>query len=116
MKHINYRDIPIEKAKEKGAKDVRIRWLITDKDGAKNFAMRYFEINPGGYTPWHQHDWEHEVFVLEGDGIAIAKDGEAKFGTGDVFFIPPMEWHQFKNTGRETVTFLCLIPYKGARK
>ena len=116
MKHINYRDVKPEVPEEKGAKDMRIRWLITDKDGAKNFAMRYFEIGPDGNTPWHQHDWEHEVFVLEGSGIAISEEGEARFGPGDVFFIPPMKWHQFKNTGRCTLTFLCLIPYKEARK
>ena len=33
-----------------GAKDVEIRWLISKEDGAENFAMRMFEIQPGGYS------------------------------------------------------------------
>jgi mannose-6-phosphate isomerase-like protein (cupin superfamily) len=27
-----------------------------------------------------------------------------------VLFVKPMEWHQFLNTGKETLKFLCLIP------
>jgi len=101
MKHVNYKDIALEEHEEKGAKNMRIRWLITNKDGAENFAMRLFEVEPNGYTPWHQHDWEHEVFILEGEGIGKSEKGEAPFREGDVFFIPPMEWHQLRNTGKE---------------
>jgi quercetin dioxygenase-like cupin family protein len=112
MKHVHYSDIELEEPNEQGIKDVKLRWLITDKDGAKNFAMRLFEIKPEGYTPLHQHDWEHEVFVLEGYGITRSKTSEVPFKSGDVFFVPPMEWHQFVNKSKETLKFLCLIPYK----
>ncbi|MEA3422074.1 MAG: cupin domain-containing protein, partial [Acidobacteriota bacterium] len=67
---------------------------------------------PSGYTPLHQHDWEHEVFILEGSGVTRDKNKEEPFNQGDVFFVPPMEWHQFVNTDKETLKFLCLIPYK----
>ena len=112
MKHIHYTDVELVDPNEDGVKDVKLRWLITKKDGAKNFAMRLFEIKPGGYTPLHQHDWEHEVFILEGSGVTRDKDNEEPFKEGDVFFVPPMEWHQFVNTGNKTLKFLCLIPYK----
>ena len=111
MKYKNYKDVAVELPKVDGVKDVTIRWLISDKDGAKNFAMRLFEVGPGGYTPWHQHEWEHEMFVLEGSGKAMKEGGEIEFKAGDVFFIEPWEWHNFKNTGKSTVKFLCLIPY-----
>jgi len=112
MKHINYKDVKAEVVKEEGARAAKIRWLITEKDGAKNFAMRLFEIEPDGYTPWHQHDWEHEVFILEGEGTARGKEGDFKFKEGDIFFVPPMEWHQFRNTAKRVLKVLCLIPYK----
>ena len=112
MKHIHYTDVELEKVTEEGAEQVMIRWLITEKDGAKRFAMRLFEIQPGGYTPLHQHDWEHEVFILEGTGVVKGKDKEEPFKPWDIFFIPPMEWHQFVNNGKDTLRFLCLIPYK----
>ncbi len=112
MKHVHHTEIELEKPKEKGIKDVKVRWLISKKDGAENFAMRLFEIKPEGYTPLHQHDWEHEVFILEGSGIARDKNKKEQFKAGDVFFVPGMEWHQFVNTGKEPLKFLCLIPYK----
>ena len=112
MKHVHYTEVELEKPKEDGIKDVMMRWLITKKDGAENFAMRIFEVKPGGYTPLHQHDWEHEVFILEGNGAIKNKNKEEPFKQGDVLFIPPMEWHQFVNTGDGTVKFICLIPYK----
>jgi quercetin dioxygenase-like cupin family protein len=111
MKHVNYKDVKVDIPHEEGLKDVSIRWLVSKKDGAKNFAMRFFEIAPGGYSPWHRHEWEHEMFILEGEGTAIKEDGEIKFKAGDAFFIEPMEWHNFKNIGKDTLKFLCLIPY-----
>ena len=112
MKHVHYTDIELEIPNEEGIKDLKVRWLISKEDGAEKFAMRLFEIQPDGYSPLHQHDWEHEVFILEGNGITKDKNNEKTFKQGDVFFVPPMEWHQFVNTGEKPLKFLCLIPYK----
>jgi len=111
MKHIHYSEVELEQPSEEGIKDVKVRWLISKKDRAENFAMRMFEIQPGGHTPLHQHDWEHEVFVLEGVGKTRDKDNENAFKQGDILFIPAMEWHQFVNTSDELIRILCLIPY-----
>ena len=113
MKHVHYTEVELETPKEQGIKDVMVRWLISKKDGADNFAMRLFEIQPEGHTPLHQHDWEHEIFVLEGSGVTKNKTGEESFRQGDVLFVPPMEWHQFVNTGKEILKIICLIPFKG---
>jgi quercetin dioxygenase-like cupin family protein len=115
LKHVHYSDVQLETPEENGIKDIKVRWVISRKDGAANFAMRVFEILPDGYTPLHQHDWEHEVFIIEGEGITKDKTSEKKFNQGDVLFIPPMEWHQFVNTGDKLLKFLCLIPYKGEK-
>lgn len=112
MKHVHYTKVELEEPSEEGIKDTKVRWLISKDDGANNFAMRIFEIQPGGHTPLHQHDWEHEVFVLEGNGAARDREKQESFKQGDIFFIPPMEWHQFVNTGKEILKFICLIPYK----
>lgn len=112
MKHVHYSDVELQTPKESGVKDVKIRWLISEKDGANNFAMRLFEIQPNGHTPLHQHDWEHEVFIVEGKGAAHDNTKDIPFKQGDVFFIPSIHWHQFKNTGDTPLKILCLIPYK----
>ena len=110
MKYLNYNDVPAEKIKNKEVKDISIRWLISKQDGARNFAMRLFEVGPGGYSPYHQHDWEHEMFIVEGEGYAKTETGDIKFKAGDVFYIEPREWHNFNNTGNKPLKFLCLIP------
>jgi len=98
------------------ASGVRIRWLIDEKSGAPNFAMRQFEIAPGGYTPLHTHDWEHEVFILVGSGIVAGNDGKSPFAPGDVIFMPGGEAHQFRNTGTDPVSMLCLVPLSSKQK
>jgi quercetin dioxygenase-like cupin family protein len=105
----NCRGVGIDEVKEK-AKDTYVQWLITEKDRAKNFFMRLFTIKPGGYTPLHSHNWEHEIFILEGVGKIISDEKEMLFKNGDVIFIPPNEEHQFLNTGENIVKFICLIP------
>ena len=94
-----------------GAKDVDIRWLISKEDGAENFAMRMFEFQPGGHTPLHTHPHEHEVFVLEGEGVVLEDDLQHPLRPGTVVFVPPKQPHQFRNTGAGPLKFLCLVPH-----
>ena len=112
MNIFDYSEVPAQKAEE-GAKHITVRWLITKEMGAENFAMRLFDMGVGGNSPYHQHDWEHEVFILEGEGVVKSEKGDIPFNPGTVVFIPPNEFHQFRNTGNTPVKFLCLIPYKG---
>ena len=107
-----HRDVPAEAVADSGAKATFIRWLISKREGAPNFAMRLFEVEPGGYTPFHDHPWEHEVFVLEGKGKLVLENEEIPFEKEYFIFVPPGEKHQFKNTGDSTLRFLCIIPLK----
>ncbi|OGD76809.1 MAG: hypothetical protein A2Y64_06395 [Candidatus Coatesbacteria bacterium RBG_13_66_14] len=107
-------DVHQDAVTEPGAEGARIRWLITREDGAPTFAMREIEVDPGGHTPFHSHPWEHEVFVLEGSGAVVGKKGETPLGPGSVVLVPGGEEHNFKNTGRATLRFLCLIPHPPA--
>jgi len=102
--------VPNEPVDMEGVKDARVRWLITEKDGAPTFAMRLYEVDPGGHTPHHAHGFEHEVFVVEGTGRVVGADGERPFKAGDVIFVPPDEMHQFRNTSDGVCKFLCMIP------
>ena len=109
MKVVHYQDVPLEEVKEKQAKNMKVRWLIK-KEEAPNFAMRLFEIAPGGYSPFHRHPEEHEVFVIEGKGMVEINGEKKDFSRGWVIYVPPEAPHYFKNTGDEILKFLCLIP------
>lgn len=93
-----------------GVKDVSMRILLGREHGMPNFSMRHFVVAPGGHTPHHQHDYEHEVVVLSGRGEA-EYDGESQnIEQGDVLFVKADVLHQFRNTGEEPLQFLCLVP------
>ena len=106
----NLSEIPDAPVTEEGARDVKIKWLINKKDGAPTFLMRHFTVETGGFTPFHSHDWEHEVYVLEGDGKVRYEDGEEKIGPGDAILIPPNKKHQFQASSWRTLKFLCMVP------
>ncbi len=110
-KVVHYTQIPAEPVAE--AEGVTIRWLITRADGAPNFAMRLFELPPGSGSPHHRHDWEHEVFILEGEGVLRTEAGEAALRPGTAVLVPGGELHQFYNNGSGLLRFLCLIPHPG---
>ena len=93
-----------------GATLTKMRMLIGPEEGAPNFHMRHFEVAPGGHTPHHQHDYEHEILILGGEGVAKSEQGDRPFQSGDVIFVPANEKHQFVNNGSETLAFICLIP------
>ncbi len=76
--------------------------------------MRQFEVAPGGYTPRHSHPYEHEVFVLEGEGVVLEGDAEHRLAAGDFVLVTPNEIHQFRNTGTAPLKFLCLVPNSSA--
>jgi len=90
------------------------RVVIGADDGAPRFAMRVFEVRSGSSTPFHSHWWEHEVFVLSGEGIVKGDRNEKSVGEGTVVFVAPNEEHCFTNTGNDVLRFICMIPLPDA--
>ena len=112
MKLIHYKKVKPEKVEYADAKDVTIRWLISKEDGAPTFAMRIFELKPKGFTPYHSHNWEHEVFILNGKGEITCEGKGYPFKKGNVIFVPAGEKHQFKNSSKTILELLCIVPHK----
>ncbi len=104
----HYTDIQAERVED--VPGVTIRWVVGKDDGAPNFAMRVFEVEPGCSSPYHSHKWEHEVFVLAGEGAVVRADGESPISHGSVVFVPPVEMHQFVNRGTSLLRFICVVP------
>ena len=100
----------VEEEKVEGVENVTIRWVIDEKVGAKNFAMRYFVIKQGGETPLHTHDWEHEMFVVKGEGYISDGKNKTKIKAGDAIFVDSNEPHQVINEDSPTLEIICLIP------
>lgn len=110
MKIIHYRKADARKFDSDAAKSVTGRVLIGAAYGAKNFCMRVFELEAGGFTPRHAHAWEHEIFIHAGSGEVFSAGSWTKIVSGDAIFIPGNEEHQIRNVGTEPLVFVCLIP------
>lgn len=109
-KVVHYSDVP---AQEFGgdAPGVTIRWLIDEEhDSAPYYAMRLIEVAPGSHTPRHAHDFEHENFILKGQGRLLIGDAWHDVKPGDVAFVPPGVEHTYENAGDTPFAFLCSIP------
>jgi quercetin dioxygenase-like cupin family protein len=99
-----------------GSTGCQVRILVGGEQQAPNFVMRQFEIAPGGHTPRHLHPYEHEIFILEGNGLAVDGEVERPLAPGDVVYVAPDDVHQFRNTGDEPMKMLCLIPNSATGK
>jgi len=90
---------------------IGIRWLLSEKDQAPNFAMRVIEIAPGVRFEPHHHPYEHEIFVLEGMGELLSPEGVVgTMAPGAAILVPPDVPHGYRNTGDVTLKFICVIP------
>ena len=92
------------------AKGVGMKVLISEEDGAPTSVMRVFDVAPGGYTPFHTHNWEHEVYVLRGKGVVKDGQKEHPLEKGSFVLVLPREEHQFINRGDEVLRFICVVP------
>jgi quercetin dioxygenase-like cupin family protein len=111
MKVCHYLDIPGSPVEMVGTTGVVARVPIGEGDGAPTFTMRVFTIDPGGNTPYHRHDYEHEIFVLKGRGFLLS-DGGGKRAVrpGDTILVEPDEFHGFLADSAMGLEIICLVP------
>ncbi len=109
----NLDETPKSPVAMEGADRVSMAMMIGREDGAPNFAMRQFHIEPGGHSPRHSHDYEHEVLILGGAGTFYFDGADHPIKGGDVIYVPADQEHQFiASTSQEDdgLRFICLVP------
>ena len=110
MKVVHYETLASTLIEDPAAAGVTKRVAIGPDDGAPNFVMRVFTVEPGGHTPKHRHPFEHEVFFYAGKGEVFYEGETHPVGPGFVAFVPADTLHQFVNTGSEPLVFVCVVP------
>lgn len=106
MKIQNYRDVKGIEA----VPGVVMRVVAGPAEGAPTFVTRVFEIEPGSGTPHHTHEWEHEMFVIEGQGVLKSGNTERPLGEGDAVTVLSNEPHSVMNTGKGMLRVICVVP------
>ncbi|MFB6205072.1 MAG: cupin domain-containing protein [Haloglomus sp.] len=84
--------------------------LVDEDDGAPNFAVRRFVLDPGAEVPKHTNEVEHEQYVLAGEYVVGLGDEEHTVSAGDSLFIPAGTVHWYRNESDEEGAFLCAVP------
>lgn len=110
MKIIHYTEAEPKIFEGDAVSGVTGRIAIGRADGAPNFCMRVFEISPGGHTPEHAHEWEHEIFFHSGEGAIVCDGNSTAVSEGVIAFVPGNRVHQIRNTGSRMLVFACLVP------
>ncbi|KAL0229958.1 hypothetical protein PCE1_003522 [Barthelona sp. PCE] len=96
-----------------GLEGVKIQVLTAGTDDSATMVMRRFELAPGnGIVPLHTHPYEHQVYVISGEGIALNEElGDSPVTAGSVIYTDGTTPHGFKNISEtEPFVFLCMIP------
>ncbi|MCA9280123.1 MAG: cupin domain-containing protein [Phycisphaeraceae bacterium] len=106
----NLDEVTMNPVQMDGANGVRMAIMVGRDDGAPHFAMRKFEVEPGGNTPRHQHDYEHEVIILGGSGTVLLHGEDRTLKAGDVLYVPADSEHQFRADQGTSLEFICLVP------
>ena len=71
--------------------------------------LRYFEMDTGGYSTLERHEHVHAVIIHRGCGQCLVGREVRRVAPGDLVFIPPMTWHQFRASQGEPLGFLCMV-------
>jgi quercetin dioxygenase-like cupin family protein len=71
--------------------------LVTRDAGSTSFITGLTEFDPGVAIPFHRHNCQESVMLLEGEAM-LDIDGEEKLlAVHDTTFIPPDVPHRFRN-------------------
>jgi quercetin dioxygenase-like cupin family protein len=71
--------------------------------------LRYFEMDPGGYSTLERHQHAHAVMILRGSGECLVGAEVRPVRQFDLVSIPAWQWHQFRATQLEPLGFLCMV-------
>ncbi len=112
MKIISLGQVEKSRVQMAGAYNAWKQIPLSREDGAPVYAFRVFTVEPGGYTPYHQHPYEHMNFIIEGEGVLVNASGEEQpIKAGDFALVLPDEKHQYRNTSPDKpFVLVCGVP------
>ena len=96
-----------------GIEGVVKRVLVSPAEGWAGWVMRLFDVDRGGHTPKHAHDWPHINFVAAGRGELHLDGADYALEAGSYAYVPAGLEHQFRAAANEPLSFICIVPEAG---
>jgi quercetin dioxygenase-like cupin family protein len=88
----------------------RVRNFIANRKLGTQSDIHENVISPGVVLPWHYHETEEVIVVLEGNGECRTEAGTENYSAGDVIIIPPRIKHSLRNSGSKLIRQICFFP------
>jgi quercetin dioxygenase-like cupin family protein len=109
---LRWQDVPVRAygPENSSAQHATRQIMIGSEESSPHFHLRYFAVQPGGYTSLDQHAHDHGVYILHGRARLRLGGEEHEVNAGDVVYISGNEVHQFFTLGEEPLGFLCVVP------
>lgn len=111
MKIISLDKVETNEVRMDGAEKAWKQIPLSREDGAPVYSYRVFTVEPGGFTPYHRHPYEHMNYIIEGKGALVNEQGEEMpLKAGDFALVLPDEKHQYRNKGDKPFRMICGVP------
>jgi quercetin dioxygenase-like cupin family protein len=88
----------------------RVRNFIANSELGTQSDIHENVISPGVIVPWHFHETEEIIVVLEGAGECRTEEGTENYSAGDVVILPPRVKHSLRNSGNTLIRQICFFP------
>lgn len=85
---------------------VRTTYLVTSDLGEASFMSGITEFDPGASLPFHSHNCDESVMVLEGRAVFAEQDHEVELRQGDTTWVPKGRVHRFCNEATDAMRIL----------
>ena len=92
-----------------GFRGVARHTLASGQDLPAEFELRYFELEPGGYSSLEKHRHAHFVVALRGSGRALVGEQVIELEPFDAVYVGPQTPHRWMNSGDGPFGFLCPV-------
>lgn len=76
-----------------------------------SFDLRYFEIEPGGFSSFEKHIHEHVIIGVRGEGVLLKKNGTFNIKEHDIAYVAPLDAHQLRNESESPFGFFCIVDH-----
>ena len=75
------------------------------------FDLRYFELEPGGFSSFEKHVHEHVIIAARGNGILIKGNERFIMEPNNIAYVGPLEPHQFRIESESAFGFFSIVDH-----
>jgi ribulose-bisphosphate carboxylase large chain len=111
----NRESTPYKDADDLTFKGVRRVELVGKFGERTRCDLRYFEVEPGGFTSLEKHLHTHIVIGARGTGLLTMGNQRVVLEPMDIVYLQQLEVHQLHNETKEPFGFLCIVDHERDR-